>query len=255
MSKVVAKVMPGAGLGNQMFINAFAFILAKKTGRELVTHPIEYFSETKKNTECGELKDVLNTRSFGDQYVDFDKLYKHKGDIVVDSFLQKYYYYIYNLEDLQQFYHEAVQEQTNDIFTLYIRNGDYKALKNVYLGFDFYRRALRCTMNIMNYTKLNIVVEHIDNDVTAILNDMLEVNTYSVVIRGNIWDDFSYLCKSSRILMSQSTFAWWPVFLNNKKDVWVPVTKTKNDIGWWYGIPEKDDVDLVIPSKMKIIYT
>ncbi len=43
MNRVIAYNMPGIGLGNKMFINALAYVIALKTGRELITIPINFF--------------------------------------------------------------------------------------------------------------------------------------------------------------------------------------------------------------------
>jgi hypothetical protein len=235
MSKVVAYNIPGSGLGNKMFINALAYIISIKTGKELITTPIKFFKTTQQNYCINELDNPLYTRQYGDQYVDLKELYNHKGDIVVNSFAQRQEYYNNYRDKLKQFFSEATigGEQHNDT-VLYIRNGDYKDI-GVYLGLDNYYRIL----DSINCDNLTIVVEHIDDDVNNIIQKY-NANIFS----KSVFEDFLYIKNASNIIMSQSTFSWWAAFLSEAKNIYVPLSIKGKSKGWWYVNPDKDEVDL-----------
>ena len=212
MSKVIAYDIPGAGLGNKMFINALAYIISLKTGKELITTPIEFFNNTKINVRIDTLIDPLYTRQYGDQYVNLDELYNHRGDIVVNSFAQRQEYYTNYRDELQSFFYEATNGGVQHNGTvLYIRNGDYRDI-GVYLGLENY-----CTiLDSIDHSNLTIVVEHIDSDV-EIIAQKYNANIFS----KSAFEDFLYIKNAGNIVMSQSTFSWWAAFLGKAKKIYL----------------------------------
>ena len=235
MSRVIAYDVPGAGLGNKMFINALAYIISIELGRELITTPISFFSNTLQNCIASNLHNPLFTRQHGEQYVNMDELYNHDGDIIVNSFGQRQEYYNRYRDKLKQFYHEATMGGALHKNTvLYIRNGDYKDI-GVYLGLDSYYKILDKVYS----SNLTIVVEHIDDDVKSIAQKY-NANIFS----KSIFEDFLYIKNASNIIMSQSTFSWWAAFLSEAKNVYIPLSVKGKSKGWWYVNPGRDEVDL-----------
>lgn len=235
MSKVIAHNIPGSGLGNKMFINALAYIISIETGRELVTTPIDFFQNTLANINVGQIYNPLFTRQYGDQYIDFNNLYKHEGDIIINSFAQKQEYYTRYRNELKNFFYEVNERSLqHDQTVLYIRNGDYKDL-NIYIGNENYCKML----DSIEFTDLTIVVEHVDDDVKDI------ANKYNAkIFSKNIYEDFLYIKNAKNIIMSQSTFAWWAAFLGTPEKVYIPLSVKSQSKGWWYNCPGVDDVDL-----------
>jgi len=235
MNKVIAYNMPDAGLGNKMFINALAYIISLKTGKELITTPIEFFNNTKLNTKLDAVVNPLYTRQFGDQYINLDEILKHKGDIVVNSFAQRQEYYTNYRNELRSFFYEATNNGVQHNNTvLYIRNGDYKDI-GVYLGLENYYTIL----DNIDFSNLTIVVEHVDKDVDAIAQKY-NANIFS----NSIFEDFLYIKNAANIIMSQSTFSWWAAFLGDAKRVYIPLSIKGVSKGWWYVDPDNDDIDL-----------
>jgi hypothetical protein len=235
MSRVIAYDIPGAGLGNRMFINALAYIISIETGRELITTPISFFNNTLHNCKISNLDNPLYTRQYGDQYINKDELYSHKGDIIVNSFGQRQEYYSSYRDKLKQFFCEAdIGGIPHDDTVLYIRNGDYKDI-GVYLGLSNYYKIL----DSVDFSRLTIVVEHIDEDVKSIAQKY-NANIFS----KSIFDDFLYIKNASNIIMSQSTFSWWAAFLSEAKNIYLPLSIRGKSKGWWYIDPDKDEVDL-----------
>lgn len=235
MSKVVAYNIPGTGLGNRMFINALAYIISLKTGRELVTSPIEYFNNTKININVDTLIDPIYTRQYGDQYVNLNEIFNHKGDVVVNSFAQRQEYYTDYRDELRSFFYEATNQgsQHNDT-VLYIRNGDYRDI-GVYLGLENYYNIL----DSIDHSNLTIVAEHIDRDIESIMQKY-NANIFS----KSIFEDFLYIKNATNIIMSQSTFSWWAAFLGDAKKIYIPLSIKGVSRGWWYVSPGDDEVDL-----------
>lgn len=235
MSKVIAHGIPGAGLGNKMFINALAYIISLETGRELVTTPIEFFKNTLVSTNVGQINNPLYTRQYGDHYLNLDNLYKHDGDIIINSFAQKQEYYTRYRNELKNFFWEVGETSLqHDQTVLYIRNGDYKDL-NIYIGNENYYKML----DSIEFTNLTIVVEHVDDDVKDIA-DKYNANIFST----NLFEDFLYIKNAKNIIMSQSTFAWWAAFLGDPERVYIPLSVKGQSKGWWYNDPSINDVDL-----------
>jgi hypothetical protein len=232
MSKVIAKCLPGIGLGNKMFINAFAYIISKVTGKEFVPIYIEYFKNTHTKHNNVFLENPLYTSKYGNNYVNLHELYQHTGDIVIDSYVQRQEYYTAYREELRDFFYEATCNEIQSSNTvLYIRNGDYRDIGE-YLGLNNYIKFID-TVGCQNLT---IVVEHIDNDVME-LSKKYNATIYS----ESIFEDFIHIKNASIVLMSQSTFAWWAVFLGKADAIYFPFTQ-KNKM--WKETPTQDDVDL-----------
>ncbi len=239
MSKVIAHTIPGIGMGNKMFINALAYIISLETGRELVTTPIDFFKNTLVNTSVDKIHNPLYTRQYGDQYIDLDNLYKHDGDIVINSYAQKQEYYTHYRNELRKFFYEINENSLqHDQTVLYIRNGDYRDL-DIYLGLENYLKIL----NDINFTNLTIVVEHVDADVRVIA-ERYNANIFS----KNIVEDFMYIKNAKNVIMSQSTFAWWATFLGAPEKVYIPISVRGESRGCWFTQPGIDDVDLMIPN-------
>jgi hypothetical protein len=232
MSKVIAECLPGIGLGNKMFINAFAYIISKVTGKEFVPIYIEYFKNTHYKHTNALLEDPLYTSKYGNNYVNLQELYQHTGDIVIDSYVQRQEYYTAYREELRDFFYEvAYSGMQSDNNVLYIRNGDYRAIGE-YLGLDNYIKFID-TVGCQNLT---IVVEHIDDDVKE-LSKKYNATIYS----KSIIEDFIYIKNAGNVLISQSTFAWWAVFLGSPNAIYFPFTQTNK---MWKETPTQDDIDL-----------
>ena len=107
MSKVIASCLPGIGLGNKMFINAFAYIISKVTGKEFVPIFIEYFKNTHTKHNNLILKNPLYTLTYGNNYVNLNELCQHPDDIVINSYVQRQEYYTEYREELRDFFNEV----------------------------------------------------------------------------------------------------------------------------------------------------
>jgi hypothetical protein len=235
MSKIIAGNIAGAGLGNKMFINALAYIISLKTGKELFTTPIEFFNNTKKNTNANTITNPLYTKQYGDQNINIEEILNHSGDIIINSFVQRQEYYTNYRNELRNFFYEAYKggvKHNNTV--LYIRNGDYKDI-GVYLGVDNYYRLL----DNINFTHLTIVTEHIDKDV-----ELIAQKYNADIFSKSVFEDFLYIKNADSVIMSQSTFSWWAAFLGAPKKVHVPLSVKGVSKGWWYISPGTDDIDL-----------
>ena len=232
MSKVIASCLPGIGLGNKMFINAFAYIISKVTGKEFVPIFIEYFKNTHTKHDNLILKNPLYTLTYGNNYVNLNELCQHPDDIVINSYVQRQEYYTEYREELRNFFNEvAYNGIQTDNTVLHIRNGDYRAIGE-YLGLDNYIKFID-TVGCQNLT---IVVEHIDDDVKEL------AKKYNATIYSkSILEDFTFIKNAGTALISQSTFAWWAVFLGNPHEIYFPFTQTNK---MWKETPTQDDIDL-----------
>ena len=70
--------------------------------------------------------------------------------------------------------------------------------------------------NIISKNEYSISLENIN----SIIKVLLEYNANW--ISGTISDDFNFIRKFNKIIMSPSTFSWWSCFLSDAKEVYTP---------------------------------
>ena len=63
----------------------------------------------------------------------------------------------------------------------------------------------------------------------------------ATIYSKSILEDFTYIKNAGTALISQSTFAWWAVFLGNPHEIYFPFTQTNK---MWKETPTRDDIDL-----------
>lgn len=234
------------GLGNQMFQYALGRIIADIKNYNHRTTSINTLSRYFPNV-CDIMdRDTVdgNTMTVGYgsghnyiQHVDMQPLLEHSGEIYLKGFFQKYCLYLdyrSKLQEIFKFDNNKKEIEDEDI-VVHIRLGDYVQL-NHYLAPSVY-------LNIIDKLEYNNCIIITDDPNNEFLKKFYSLrNCY---IRSNpILDDFALIYNAKRVVISQSTFSWWPAFLGNQDRVYVPLHISSNGYPWKIN-PGIDDIDLI----------
>jgi len=241
---VVVKYDPAGRMGNRMFQYSFGYILSKLKGCNFYHESIPNFGIDDNMHDVSDLNNAINTRQYGDQYADMDMLVNHKGDIVIDSYLQQSRFYIDYRDELRSLFKIKDLLINKDKLILHIRETDYVII-NAFLGYDYYKKLISDS----GYKDVVIVTDNSKSDTVQKLIKEYDctlstegiVDTFSVHSDSRAIEDFKALLYSENIAISQSSFSWWAAFLGNHKNIIFPY---KKGLDWWPVEPEKDDIDL-----------
>jgi hypothetical protein len=240
---IIIQYDPYARLGNRIFQYAYGYLLSKKYNRDL------YDNEGLPNlgiepTPINQYDNPLYIRTFGSHYVDDNLLKKHKGDIIINSFLQKSSYYIDSIDTLRDVFGIHPREVINkDQLVVHVRETDYNQLGE-FLGYDFYKKMI----DYSGFDSVKIVTDNSKCEtVNRLIDDGCElvsdgyVDSFSVHCDSRALGDFKTLLYSENIALSQSSFSWWPSFLGYHKRIIFPYS---TQLGMWPITPKKDNIDL-----------
>jgi len=245
-------------MGTRMFQYAFGSLLAKDRNAVLHSAGLPNFNiQDTPNYSEDLLKDtkIVNTKSYGSYYTNYNELVNLPSDynIIVNSCVQKANYFISRRKEVQELFNLKQTSVINkDKLVVHIRETDYKQVNTnrlgengVFLGYNVYKKSIEKT----GYSDVIIITDNSRSEtVQRLVSDGCVVstegcvNTFSHSNDDRGWTDFLTLLNSENILLSQSTFSWWPAFLGEHKNIYFPLTNTKGY--WWYVSPGHDDIDL-----------
>ena len=254
MSSVIVEFDPYSKTGNRLCQFAFGKILSQKKNIPFASPPIPGFANTYNQFNSVPItSEPLKTLQYGAHTCDYNELLTTNKTIVINSYVQKYLYYIDHIDFLRELF--AIQTSTDiqsneDELVIHIRGTDY-CDGNVHIDDRVYLDIL----DKLSPSRASLVTDNIN---TAIVKELLNkgvklITKNNLTNRGNGFNeyevyDFVYMLKAKNLLISQSTFSWWAAFLGHQKNVYVPYIKTKNCM--WKLEPGVDDIDL-IPSNNK----
>jgi len=245
---------PWGRMGNRMFQYAFGYLLAKQKKTTLHTDSLPNFAIP--STQTSIISPYIETKQYGNNYVNLEELLKSDKNIVVNSFVQKANFYKNYRDELRDAFNIKQQITINeDKLVLHIRETNYKDI-GYFLGYEFYKKIIIEA----GFNKAIIITDNSNCEaVQLLLKDGCVLNTEGYVSKFDpVSDDrsmydFRTLLYSENIAISQSTFSWWAAFLGYHKNVYFSYTAQK---GIWKVLPEKDDIDLFynFPECIKFIF-
>lgn len=256
MSSVIVEFDPYSKTGNRLCQFAFGKILSQKKNVPFASQPIPGFANTYNQlNNISVTPDLLKTLQYGAHTTDYNELLTTNKTIIVNSYLQKYSYYIEHINFLRELFtiqtSENIQVDKNEL-VIHIRGTDYRN-GNVHIDDVIYLDIL----NKMSPSKASLVTDDINTDIVKQLcnRGVQLITKTNKTNNGNGFNefevhDFLYMLKSNLLLISQSTFSWWAAFLGNQKQIIVPYNNNKE--GMWKINPKKDDIDL-IPNNNKFV--
>lgn len=260
MSNVIVQFDPYAKTGNRLCQFAFGIILAKEKKVPFYSQPIPGFLGTYGYSDTFQsTPEQIQTIQFGAHNIDYNLLLSTNNTIIINSYLQKYHYYINHLQFLQNTFYIKNEPEVNidqNELVIHIRGTDYRD-GNVHIRDDIYFDVI----NKLSPSKVSIVTD--DNKLQVI--EQLCKEGANLITKNNLTNkgnglneyeiyDFVYMLKAKNLLISQSTFSWWAAFLGDQHDVYVPYDLSKNCM--WKVLPQTDDIDLIPEQNKfkKIIY-
>lgn len=254
--KVVLQYDNWGRMGNRMFVYALGWILANNKKCELIGTPLPNFINTTDiHTKLFTSNNFIQTRqTYGDNFIDIDELLNTEKDIIINSFAQKAEYYIDYRDNLEMCFYINnlnVDSPKDDELVIHIRESDYKTL-NIAIPTDFYMSNIKN----LNYKYNTIVTDDCNSPLVLALQRELgcQIKSKSPVDSFNttndiaIMQDYTYMLSAKNLLISHSTFSWWPAFLGCKKTVYYPIYQGSP----WKEQPGKNDVNLYLKEFIKI---
>lgn len=241
---------PWGRMGNRMFQYAFAYILANKRNTCLFSSGLPNFNIPDTLKRATPVNPIY-TRSFGDNFIDFNVLGTTQRDVVVNSFVQKSEYYLPYRNELRNIFNIKPYTVKDDKLVVHIRETDYVQI-NQFLGYEYYR-------SLIDYSGFKDVVIVTDNSecdtVKRLLKDGCRLNSEGIVKNfsttndARAMSDFDTLLNSDNIAVSQSSFSWWAAFLGEHTNIVFPFKKSG---GQWLLEPGPDNSDLFFKSPASV---
>jgi len=201
------------GVGNRMFQYAFARIVAEKNGMALTCdelYPGFANAVPVDGRKAGIAKRVCADGNASDVY----SAPSLPCGMVVNGYFQNYNYYFRHKEAIREWFKLAPSPCKMDDTTVvaHVRRWDYVGTENL-LALSFYRKALES----MEWKRLIVIGVGIDDSVK---NWFAEYNPEYP--NGNPVEDMATLYGANKIIISNSTFAWWGAWLSDA-EIWGPV--------------------------------
>lgn len=252
---VVVKFDPWGRMGNRMFQYAFGYILAQQKNAKLLTNGLPNFNIDSTYTDAPmPVKQFIYTSKYGKNNANWNELVALNGDVIVDSYVQRYSFYANHKDTLKEVFNIKDAPINKDKLVVHIRETDYKDI-GVFLGYNYYRKLI----DESGFTDIIIVTDNSPCEtVQKLISDGCKLSTEGYVSKFEHTSDtrsmldFETLLQSENIAISQSSFSWWAAFLGNHKKVIFPY---KQSGGMWPITPNQDDIDLYIdnPNSNKFI--
>ena len=230
----------GQGLGNQLWNFAVAKSLSEKLNLELNIYDFRKFKgkgfldlDNENNFEysINEYKfskdiEIFNERIFYDselKYIssDYDeRLLKIKKETILEGLFQSERYFFGDLKKLKRYIklNLKIKEENKiekDICILNIRGGEYKRHKNFILPRDYWIYAMKNYNNMFNINKFLIVTD--DYRYAKKLFPKLKI------IHGDIGKCYASIYNSSNMILSNSSFSYFPCKTGINKRVIAPM--------------------------------
>jgi hypothetical protein len=213
----------GSRLGNRMYQYAIARELAINLGYELVNEPLDIFPATREKVSGADYS-LNGSIEITGQVYDFQSLIDNPPEkkIIVNGYFQRYEYYSDMRESLKEWFHTPDVEfpvGVNDCL-VFIRRTDYFLLDSV-LTMGYYDECIK---------RAGVDKVYVTTDDFADPWIKKFIERYSAIpLQNNVSDTFAIARKFKKIVLSQSTFAWWCAFLSDAQEIYYPIPKK----GFW----------------------
>jgi hypothetical protein len=185
-----------------------------------------------------------------------EELLNTDNDIVIDSFCQRSEYYVEHLDDIRKWFElnmENYKIPEDDELVVHIRETDYIQIGKL-LSEEYYVEHIKNT----GLKKVTIVTDNCQSSFVKKLRDSgcrvlstERVNNFELKNNDTIMKDYIYMLHAKHLLLSQSTFSWWPAFLGDNEQVIFPVSDNPNSM--WKMNPYKNNVDLFVNKFKRVI--
>jgi hypothetical protein len=235
-------------LGNNLFQYAAGRIIAEQKGHAFHSPALPDFPDAvsylpgKMETCC-----PYYTRSYGFQRLDIDKVIRHRGQVIVNAYHQRWEIYKDAQTAIRGWFEQPLDPTTAphpDDLVIHARLGDYLFIDRNYLGFGYYWSLIERG----GFRQVWLVTD------TPHHPDVQQLAAMGVNIRcKSPLEDFLFLRQARQLAISQSSFSWWAAFLGQPAKLYFPITQQGVTRGFWYQEPGPDDPALLFDSPGLIV--
>ena len=214
-------------LGNNLFQFAFSAILAKQAGIPLSAGEILGFPGTASHTTKLAFGGT-SLRVFNQELPCLNKLsaIAQKQDVVIVGHVQSTHYY----EPHKQWLHQLLAPRLG----AYTKTGEKDVVLHLRIG-DFFR-AKPDNKFLYPVEGIYTLLKRIDFERCYIVTDSpkdhrvdaLRKSFPCEIISGKIMDDYRTLYHAKRLIITPSTFSWWPAWSGCSNEIYCPF-----DLGYW----------------------
>ena len=223
--KNMVKVQYRDRLGNQMFQYALGRILAERLGFSLNAQPLEQFAGTQFLPEGATFEAPVQLLT--GQKIDFDGVIKDQSArcILLDGWFQRAEYYVASRMQLREWFAFGSSEGVvcADDLVVNVRRTDFIGLGWA-LPFAWYEEAIENALP--KGGRVSIVT---DDPHDPFFRHFRRWRPR--FFRGTPAEQMAYMTAAPRLVMSASTFSWWPAFLGHAETIVCPVPS----FGVWAG--------------------
>jgi len=223
-------------LGNRMFQYCLGRILAEELNFALKAEALPGFPNTGQKIEGLSIEEPEQLL-FG-QKINWDEIRADRSHrrIVLDGWFQRYEYYRPWRREIRQWLSIDRAVQVPDFkpgVVVHVRRADYVQMRWA-LPFSYYDEALETLLP--NGGDVWIVT---DDTHDPFLRHFSRWKPR--FFRGNPLETMLFMSRSSKLVLSQSTFGWWPAFLGDVESVACPLPQS----GIWSAATEFPGIDLI----------
>ena len=215
-------------LGNRLFRYAIGRILAEEMGYRLSLVD-NFFGRIVPHRAFSNTHDMVEGKVYHAPVEEYkqeiypNKLPKSLREIITDStprklqlhgWYQRTEYYEPYIDRIKVWFELPKIDVSPDDIILHIRRGDYLGA-NIAIKLKYYTDILDKAL----YRRVYIIGEGLD------LSVYKTFKRYDPIYpRGSEIEDFNLMKNFNKIVMSNSTFAWWAAYLSSAQEVYYPVT-------------------------------
>ncbi len=225
------------GLSNRLFQYSIGRILAEELGFYLKVDAIPEFPGTKEQVLGHSFE--LPTVELTGHTIEFDKIISDKTPrkIVLNGYFQNWRYYRPYREKIRRWLindeTENLHESNEYDLMVHVRRGDYVDFGWA-LPFEFYKEAIDRFLPVGG--QLWICT---DDPYDPFLSRFKKWRPRMFL--GNAKATILKMAQAKRLVMSRSTYSWWPTFLSSNTQVCCPLP----DTGLWSEESAKGGIDLI----------
>ena len=243
-------------MGNQLFQYAFAFAQSRKMRCPFVLvnenkkHKLyidKYFKLPlfnsfknkiyqlfwRKRNKLKNYARILNDLDPDDQLRQVEKGKLYHGFYQANNYFKEYEEQIVREFEVKKIWINKFKNKNSVLFTekplltIHVRGGDYLENIDIVLGTEYYKNCLSKIKNLDNH--IIVVVTDDKSHAEKVLPTCCNYH-YS---NGSEIEDFLFMVFANKVIISNSSFAWWAAYLNKVegKEVYAPK--------YWFGIKEK----------------
>ena len=228
----VVEVRYRGRLGNQLFEYAFGRLLAEDLGATFVAPPIYGFPSARARPASPDIRRLrpavtIKNHSLGSRE---RAALKRKRYIELWGYFQRLEYYREHRERIANwFYRPRLSPLPERSLTIHLRSGDvWNRGEEPHPGYpalpiSYYRRIL----DERPWSAVYLVCEHADDPIAT---QLLAIPGVTHEERYYL-DDFDFLLASRNIVLSVSSFGWWPAWLSHAETIFYPLAGIF-DPGW-----------------------